>query len=87
MKLKKSAVKHLKQKAKKSLKSTGDASAAKQSRPKSRQGSSSRQSANSQMRRSEQLSHEDTTADSGFIKLKSPANKDSTGKRYIPYSL
>lgn len=84
MKLKKSAVKHLKQKAKKSLKSTGDASAAKQSRPKSRQGSSSRQS---QMRRSEQLSHEDTTADSGFIKLKSPANKDSTGKRYIPYSL
>jgi hypothetical protein len=81
MKLKKSAIKHLKQKAKSSSRSTGDGTAPKQSRPKSRQGNS-RQAATS-MRRSEQLSHEDTTADSGFIKLKSPTNKGSVGKRYL----
>ena len=86
MKLKKSAIKHLKQKAKSSSKSTGDGTAPKQSRPKSRQGSS-RQAATS-MRRSEQLSHEDTNFDGGFIKLKSPTNKGSAGKRYLydPYS-
>jgi len=75
MKLKKSAVKHLKQKAKRP---TGDAKTAKKSRIRSKGSSTS-------IRRSEHLSQEDPTenSSSGFIKLKNPSTKDNAGKRYL----
>ena len=83
MKLKKSAVKYLQQKAKKSSKpSISDATAGKKPRPK---GIKSKQGVlGKQLRRKEQLNDEDTI-DSNYIKLKAPATKDGAGKRFGHY--